>query len=87
MTALFIPKAAHLSDLRHSSQSTGLETEPRRFSTVGTRTQHELEPPERALQVCEPPELGVKDHVEAPDAGEGRDYPDDRDLRHGRSRG
>jgi hypothetical protein len=45
------------------------------------------EPLEEAFEDSEPPEIGARLHLEAPDAGEGHFYHDDRELKHGRSRG
>jgi hypothetical protein len=47
----------------------------------------EVEPPEDALQMCEAPERRQPWQQEAPDAGDGRNYHDDRGFTHGRSRG
>jgi hypothetical protein len=47
----------------------------------------EYEPPEEAIEDSEAPERGTRLRVEAPDAGEPQFSHDDRELRHGRSRG
>jgi hypothetical protein len=47
----------------------------------------EYEPLEEAVEDGEAPERGTRLRVEAPDAGEPRFPHDDRELRHGRSRG
>jgi hypothetical protein len=47
----------------------------------------EDEPLEEAFEDCETPESGGRPHLEAPDAGEGHFYHDDREFKHGRSRG
>jgi hypothetical protein len=87
MSALFIRKAAHSSNLQLSSQSPISRIEQPRLSAGAAQTSRELEPPEQALQVCEAPELGQQAHTEAPDAGKGRDDSHDHEFRHGRSRG
>jgi hypothetical protein len=51
------------------------------------RTRREDEPLEEAFEDSEPPESGARPHLEAPDAGEGHFYHDDREFKHGRSRG
>jgi hypothetical protein len=50
-------------------------------------TRREYEPPEEAIEDSEAPEQGTRLRVEAPDAGEPQFPHDDRELRHGRSRG
>jgi hypothetical protein len=47
----------------------------------------EDEPLEEAFEDSEPPESGARSHLEAPDAGDGHLYHDDREFKHGRSRG
>jgi hypothetical protein len=47
----------------------------------------EPEPLEEAFDYCEAPERGAQSDREAPDAGEAQFLYDDREFRHGRSRG
>jgi hypothetical protein len=47
----------------------------------------EYEPLEEAVEDSEAPERGTRLRVEAPDAGEPQLAYDDREFRHGRSRG
>jgi hypothetical protein len=47
----------------------------------------EDEPLEEAFEDTEAPESGARIDLEAPDAGEGSLYHDDREFKHGRSRG
>ena len=47
----------------------------------------EYEPPEEAFEDGEAPERSIQVRVEAPDAGEPQFLYDDREFRHGRSRG
>ena len=56
--------------------------EPRSHSA-----RREDEPLEEAFEDTEAPESGARFDLEAPDAGEGSLYHDDREFKHGRSRG
>jgi hypothetical protein len=51
------------------------------------QSRREDEPLEEAFEDSEPPESGAGPRREAPDAGDGHLYHDDREFKHGRSRG
>jgi len=86
MATMIKPKPRVSSDLRMSSPASVPETVQPRFSAGVSHNGHEAEPPERAVQAREAPEYGLKCPPEAPDAGKGGVFPDDRHFRHGRSR-
>jgi hypothetical protein len=66
----------------------GLESaEGTRSLYSGRSGRREYEPPEESYEDSEGPEQRARLHVEAPDAGEPQVSHDDRELRHGRSRG
>ncbi len=75
------------SDVSLNSQgSVSTPEQPR--STYGVKSvRREDEPLEEACEAGEAPENEERFHTEAPDAGEGHLYHDDREFRHGRSRG
>ncbi len=75
------------SNIDLSSQNSVSTAEHPRSSYRNTPVRREDEPLEEAYEVCEAPENDQRFHTEAPDAGERHFYHDDRELRHGRSRG
>jgi hypothetical protein len=80
------------TDLQNSSvvelAQSGVSTIERPESSYRMKpVRREDEPLEEAFEDSEPPESGARHHVEAPDAGAGNLYHDDREFRHGRSRG
>ena len=75
------------NSVERSSQS-GVSTIEQPRSSYRTKpVRREDEPLEEALEDSEPPESGARPYLEAPDAGEGHFYHDDREFKHGRSRG
>jgi hypothetical protein len=62
-------------------------TEQARSSYRMKSIRRDDEPLEEAFEDSEPPESRARPHGEAPDAGAGHFYHDDREFRHGRSRG
>ncbi len=87
MSILTNPETIHSSALDGSSRS-GLATTERERSTYRMQpVRREDEPLEEAFEDSEPPESGVREDLEAPDAGQGYVYHDDREFKHGRSRG
>jgi hypothetical protein len=75
------------SDIDLSSQSCVSTAEHPRSSYRMKPVRREDEPLEEACEVCEAPEKDQRFHTEAPEAGAGHFYHDDREFRHGRSRG
>jgi len=75
------------SDIGVSSQNSVSTAEPPRSSDRVNPVRREDEPLEEACEAGEAPENDQRFHTEAPDAGEGHFYHDDREFRHGRSRG
>jgi hypothetical protein len=80
------------TDMKNSSvvelAQSGVSTiEPPQSSYRIKPVRREDEPLEEAFEDSEPPESGARPHPEAPDAGAGYLYHDDREFRHGRSRG
>jgi len=70
------------------SPKSGVSTiEQPRTSYRTKPVRREDEPLEEAFEDSEPPESGARPHLEAPDAGDGHLYHDDREFKHGRSRG
>jgi len=66
----------------------GVSTTEKPRSTYRMKpVRREDEPLEEAFEDSEPPESGSRTHLEAPDAGDGHLYHDDREFKHGRSRG
>jgi len=84
MTTMIQPRAKQSSE---PNDSTSKRTVLTGHSRQGIPRSGEAEPPEEALEFCEAPERGQAIQEEAPDAGDGRNYHDDRELKHGRSRG
>ena len=70
-----------------SSQNCASTTEQPRSSHRMKPVRREDEPLEEAFEDCEAPEKDQGFHLEAPDSGEGHFYHDDREFRHGRSKG
>jgi hypothetical protein len=87
MSTLTKPEMMNSSALDGNSKNSVPTTEEPRSSYRWERFRREDEPLEEALEDSEPPEGGARFHPEAPDAGSGHLYPDDRELKHGRSRG
>ena len=75
------------SDTDLSSQNRVSAAENPRDSYRIKPVRREDEPPEEACEIDEAPENDQRLHTEAPDAGAGHFYHDDREFRHGRSRG
>jgi hypothetical protein len=66
----------------------GVSTIEQPRSSYNTKpVRREDEPLEEAFEDSETPESGGRPHLEAPDAGDGHLYHDDREFKHGRSRG
>jgi hypothetical protein len=77
-------RAKRTSDSKSSAPTRTALTE---HSHTGIPRGGEVEPPEEAFQLCEAPEQRQPFQAEAPDAGDGRNYYEDREFKHGRSRG
>jgi hypothetical protein len=75
------------SDIDLSSQGSPSAAEHPRSSYRMKPVRREDEPPEEACEVDEAPEKDQRFPTEAPDAGAGHFYHDDREFKHGRSRG
>ena len=77
-----------LNKLVEHSAPSGVSTIKHPPSSYRTKSvRREDEPLEEAFEDSEPPESGAGPHLEAPDAGDGHLYHDDREFKHGRSRG
>jgi hypothetical protein len=87
MSILIKTGTMNSSDIDLSSQGRVSTSEAPRSSYRNKPVRREDEPLEEACEVCEAPENDQRFHTEAPDAGAGHFYHDDRELRHGRSRG
>lgn len=87
MSILINPEKMNSAVLDRSSQSGVSAAEEPRYSYRMRTLRREYEPLEEASEDCEAPERGAQLHLEAPDAGEPQFPHDDRELRHGRSRG
>jgi hypothetical protein len=75
------------SDIDLSSQGCVSTAQQPRSSYRMKPVRREDEPLEEACEVCEAPEKDQRFQTEAPDAGAGHFYHDDREFKHGRSRG
>ena len=87
MSVLSTIELKNSSTVERSPQSGASATEQARSSYRLKPVRREDEPLEEAFEDSEPPESGAQPHLEAPDAGDGNLYHDDRGFRHGRSRG
>ena len=87
MSTLTKPEMMNSTALDGTSKNSVPTTEEARSSFRLERLRREDEPLEEAFEDCEPPDSGSRFHQEAPDAGSGHFYHDDRELKHGRSRG
>ncbi len=87
MSILIKTGTINSSDIDLSSQRSVSTAEVPRSSYRNKPVRREDEPLEEAYEVCEAPENDQRCHTEAPDAGDGHFYHDDREFRHGRSRG
>lgn len=87
VSILINPEKMNSAVLDRSSQSGVSAAEEPRYSYRMRTLRREYEPLEEASEDCEAPERGAQLHLEAPDAGEPQFPHDDRELRHGRSRG
>jgi hypothetical protein len=87
VSILINPEKMNPAVLDRSSQSGVSATGELRSSYQMRPLRREYEPLEEASEGCEAPERGERLHLEAPDAGEPQFSHDDREFRHGRSRG
>ena len=87
MSILINPENMNPSVRDLVSQSRASTTEIPDGSYQMRPLRREYEPPEEAVEDSEAPERGTRLRVEAPDAGEPQFSYDDREFRHGRSRG
>ena len=87
MSVLIRTELKSSSVVELSSKSGSSRTEQARSSYAMKPVRREDEPLEEALEESEPPESGAREHLEAPDAGEGHLCHYEREFRHGRSRG
>ena len=87
MSILTKPETMNSSAVERSSQSGVSTIEQPRSSYRMKPVRREDEPLEEAFEDSEAPESGARLDLEAPDAGEGHFYHDDREFKHGRSRG
>jgi hypothetical protein len=87
VSVLINPEKMNSSVLDRVSRNRAAVVEEPRLPYRMRPLRREYEPLEEAFEDSEAPERNTQVHVEAPDAGE-RQFPhDDRELKHGRSRG
>jgi hypothetical protein len=87
MSTLLTAEPNVLSARALEASATVEAPEPAVVPTHATRPGRESEPPEQAVLSSEEPELTAEIYAEAPDGGPGGIDWNDRDFRHGRSRG
>jgi hypothetical protein len=87
MSTMTKPEMMNSTALDGTRPSNVPTTEKPQSSFRSERWRREDEPLEEAFEDCEPPDSGSRFHREAPDAGSGHLYHNDRELKHGRSRG
>ncbi len=87
MSVLIKPEKMNSSVLDGVSPNRVAGAEEARLSHSMRPLRREYEPLEEAFEDSEAPERGILVRVEAPDAGEPQFPHDDREFRHGRSRG